>query len=107
MHERDFSRYERDFSQKGKRYEMIDAFNSTSWTIYSISIIFTLNCWFTEHIPMNFNLTKSNASDTEAAILDLPIENNTVHLRNMKSQQFEIHFHEILPKLLSYQLSIR
>ena len=43
---------------KEKRYDMIDAFNSTSRYLYSKSIIFTLNRWFTEYIPLNYNLTK-------------------------------------------------
>ena len=50
--------YERDFMKsltKEKRYDVIDAFNSNTWTIYSISIIFTLNR-FTKYIPLNFNL---------------------------------------------------
>ena len=42
---------------KEKRYDVIDAFNSNTWTMYSISIIFTLNR-FTKYIPLNFNLTK-------------------------------------------------
>ena len=51
-----------------------------TWTIYSITIIFTLNRWFKEYIPLNFNLKKANASDTEAAFLDLnySIHNDTV-----------------------------
>ena len=43
--------YERDFMKS--LTDMIHAFNSTS-----ISIMFTLNGWLTEYIPMNFNLTK-------------------------------------------------
>ena len=45
-------------------------------TIYLITIIFTLNKWFTEYIPLNFN----NTSDIEAAFLDLnlSIRNDTV-----------------------------
>ena len=53
--------YEKDFMKsltKEKRYDMTDAFNSTSR--YSISIIFTLNIWFTEYIPLNFNLWGSS-----------------------------------------------
>ena len=61
---------------KEKRYDMIDAFNSTSK--YSISIIFTLTSWFKEYITLNFN--KANASDTEIALLNLnlSIHNDTV-----------------------------
>ena len=49
-------------------------------TIYSISVIFTLNRWFTEYIPAELQLNKANASDTEATFLDLTvsIHNDTV-----------------------------
>ena len=68
---------------KEKRYDMIIMLSIQllgTWITYSISIIFTLNWWFTEYILLNFNLNKVNASDTEAAFLDLnlSIHNNTV-----------------------------
>ena len=37
-----------------------------------------MNIWFTEYIPLNFQLNKANASDTEAAFLDLSIHNDIV-----------------------------
>ena len=54
-----------------------------TWTIYSKSIIFTLNIWFTEY-PDELQLYKANASDTEAAFLDLnlSIHNDTVSKKN-------------------------
>ena len=51
--------YERDFIKsltKEKRYDLIDSFNSTSRYLDDLlKIIFTLNIWFTEYIPLNFN----------------------------------------------------
>ena len=50
---------ERDFIKsltKEKRYDLIDAFNSTSRYLDLLNIDkFTLNIWFTEYIPLNFN----------------------------------------------------
>ena len=45
---------------KEKRNDTIDAFHSYNRYMYldDLSIIFTLNRWFTEYIPLNFNLTK-------------------------------------------------
>ena len=46
---------------KEKRYGMIDAFNSTYRyldDLLNIDHIFTLNRWFIEYIPLNFNLVK-------------------------------------------------
>ena len=56
--------YERDFMKsltKENRYEMIDAFNSTSRyldDLINIDNIFHLKGWFTEYILLNFNLIK-------------------------------------------------
>ena len=53
--------YERDFMKsltKEKRYDLIDAFNPSSRyldDLLNIDNIFTLNIWFTEYIPLNFN----------------------------------------------------
>ena len=76
--------YEKGFMKsltKEKRHDMIGAFNIQlldTWTIYSVSIIFTLNIWFAE-----LQLSKANASDTEAAFLDLnlSIHNDTVYTK--------------------------
>ena len=64
--------YERDFMKsltKEKRYDMIDAFVQLldTWTIYSISIIFTLKDDSQNIYPAELQLNKANASDTEAA----------------------------------------
>ena len=67
---------------KEKRYDLMLSIQLLdTWTIYSISIIFTLNGWFTKYILLNFNLTKLFASDTEAAFLHLPIHNDTVYTK--------------------------
>ena len=54
--------YERDFMKsltKEKRYDLIYAFNSTSRYLDDLLnidyMVFTLNIWFTEYIPLNFN----------------------------------------------------
>ena len=68
--------YERDFMKsltKEKRYDLIDAFNSTS--NYPDDLLNIDNIHF-EHMvhriyPAELQLNKANASDTEAALLDL------------------------------------
>ena len=68
--------YERDFMKSltnEKRYDLIDAFNSTSR--YLDDLHNTENIHF-EHMvnriyPAELQLNKANASDTEAAFLDL------------------------------------
>ena len=53
--------YERDFMKsltKEKRYDLIDAFNSTSRyldDLLNIDNIHFEHIWFTEYIPLNFN----------------------------------------------------
>ena len=52
--------YERDFMKsltKEKRYDLIDAFNSTSRYLDDLLNIdnIHLNIWFTEYTPLNFN----------------------------------------------------
>ena len=64
--------YERDFANE-KRYELIDAFNSSSR--YLDDLLNIDNIHF-EHMvqriyPAELQLNKANASDTEAAFLDL------------------------------------
>ena len=50
----------KSLTKEKKRYDVIDAFNSTSRYLEDLLniIIFTLNRWFTEYIPLNFNLIK-------------------------------------------------
>ena len=64
--------YERDFT-KEKRYDLIDAFNSTS---KYLDLLLNIDNIHFEHMvhriyPAELQLNKANASDTEAAFLDL------------------------------------
>ena len=54
--------------------------DTRTWTIHSMSIIFTLNRLFTEYIPLNFNLTKLILLIPKLAFLEfnLSIYNDTV-----------------------------
>ena len=68
--------YERDFMKsilKEKRYDMIDAFNSTSR--YLDDLLNIDNIHFEQMVhriyPAELQLNKANASGTEAAFLDL------------------------------------
>ena len=68
--------------QRGKRYNTIDAFNSTSR--YLDDLLSIESILFEQMIqriyPAELQLNKANASDTEAAFLELnlSIHNNTV-----------------------------
>ena len=72
---------------KEKRYELIDAFNSTSR--YLDDLLSIDNIHFEQMVhgiyPTELQLNKNNASDTEAAFLDLnlSIHNDTVSTKNM------------------------
>ena len=62
---------------KEKRYDLIDAFNSTSTCRYLDDLLNIDNIHF-EHMvhrvyPAELQLNKANASDTEAAFLDLNV----------------------------------
>ena len=67
---------------KEKQYDMIDAFNSTSR--YLDDLLNIDNIYFEEMVhriyPAELQLNKANASDNEAAFLDLnlSIHNDTV-----------------------------
>ena len=72
--------YEWDFMKsltKEKRYDLIDTFNSTSSYIYRYldDLLNIDNIHFESMVhriyPAEFQLNKANASDTEAAFLDL------------------------------------
>ena len=68
--------YERDFMKsltKEKRYDMIDAFNSTSRYLDDLLNIDNIHFEHMVHriYPAELQLNKANASDTEAAFLDL------------------------------------
>ena len=68
--------YERDFMKsltKENRYDMIDAFNSTSRCLPNLLIIDNIQFEHMVHriYPAELQLNKANASNTEAAFLDL------------------------------------
>ena len=68
--------YERDFMKsltKEKRYDLIDAFNSTSRYLDDLLNIDNIHFERMVHriYPTELQLNKANASDTEAAFLDL------------------------------------
>ena len=68
--------YERDFMKsltKEKRYDLIDAFNSTSRYLDDLLNIDNIRFEHMVHriYPAELQLNKANASDTEAAFLDL------------------------------------
>ena len=68
--------YERDFMKsltKEKRYDLIDAFNSTSRYLDDLLNIDNIQFEHMVHriYPAELQLNKANASDTEAAFLDL------------------------------------
>ena len=82
--------YETDFMKsltKEKRYDMIDAFNSTSR--YLDDLLNIDNIHFEQMVhrlyPAELQLNKANASDTEAAFsdLNLSIHNDTVSTKIM------------------------
>ena len=68
--------YEKDFMKsltKEKRYDLIDAFNSTSRYLDDLLNIDNIHFEHMVHkiYPVELQLNKANASDTEAAFLDL------------------------------------
>ena len=82
--------YERDFMKsptKEKRYDLIDAFNSTSRYLDDLLNIDNIHFEHMVHriYPTELQLNKANASDTEAAFLDLhlSIHNDIVSTKHM------------------------
>ena len=70
--------YERDFMMsptKEKRYALIDAFNSTSRYLDDLLNIDNIHFEHMVHriYPAELHLNKTNASDTETAVLDLKL----------------------------------
>ena len=61
--------YERDFLTKEKRYDLIDAFNSTSRYLDDLLKIDNIHFEHMVHriYPAELQLNKANASDTETA----------------------------------------
>ena len=106
-------RYERDFMKsltKKKRYDMIDAFNSTSR--YLDDLLNIDNIHF-EHMvnriyPAELQLNKANASNTEAAFLDLnlSIHNDIVSTKNMINGMILILILLISRSLMAMSLNV-
>ena len=67
-----------EIPHEGKRYDLIDAFNSTSRYLDNLLNIDTIHFDHMVHriYPAKLQLNKANASDTEAAFLDL---NSSIH----------------------------
>ena len=63
----------KSLTQKKKRYDMIDAFNSSSRYLDDLLNIENIHFEYMVHriYPAELQLNKANASDTEAAFLDL------------------------------------
>ena len=59
--------------RKEKRYDLINAFNSTSRYLDDLLNIYNVHFEYMVHriYPAELQLNKCNASDTEAAFLDL------------------------------------
>ena len=90
--------YERDFMKsltKEKQYDLIDAFNSTSR--YLDDLLNIDNIHF-EHMvpriyPVELQLNKANASDTEAAFLDLNLSiHNDIVSTKIYNKQDDFNF---------------
>ena len=80
--------YERDFMKsrtKENRYDMIDAFNSTSRYLDDLLVIDNIHFEQMVHriYPAELQLHKANASDTEAAFLDL---NLSIHIDTVSTK---------------------
>ena len=75
------------YLSKQKRYDLIDAFNSTSKYLDDLLNIDNIHFEHMVHriYPAEVQLNKVNASDTEAAFLDLnlSIHNDKVSTKNM------------------------
>ena len=85
--------YERDFMKsltKEKRYDLIDAFNSISRYLDDLLNIDNIHFEHMVHriYPAELQLNKANASDTEAAFLDL---NLSIHNDIVSSKKYRIN----------------
>ena len=87
--------YERDFITKEKRYYLIDAFNSTSRYLDDLLNIDNIHFEHMVHriYPAELQLNKANASDTEAAFLDLNLSiNNDIVSTKMYDKRDDFNF---------------
>ena len=79
---------------KEKRYDLIDAFNSTSRYLDDLHNIDNIHFEHMVHriYPAELQLNKANASDTEAAFLDLnlSIHNDIVSTKKYKRDDFNL-----------------
>ena len=95
---------------KEKRYGMINAFNSTSRYLDNLLNIDNIHFELMVHriYPAELQLNKANASDTEAAFLDLnlSIHNNTVFTKYMINGKILILVLLIFPSLMRMCLGV-
>ena len=105
--------YERDFMKsltKEKRYDLIDAFNSTSRYLDDLLNIDNIHFELLVHriYPAELQLNKANASDTEAAFLDLnlSIYNDTVSTKYMINGMILILILLISRSLMAMSLNV-
>ena len=105
--------YERDFMKsltKEKRYDLIDAFNSTSRYLDDLLNIDNIHFEHMVHriYPAELQLNKANASDTEAAFLDLnlSIHNDIVSAKYMINGMILILILLISRSLMAMSLNV-
>ena len=95
---------------KEKRYDLIDAFNSTSRYLDDLLNIDTIHFEHMVHriYPAQLQLNKANASDTEAAFLDLnlSIHNDIVSTKCMMKWMILILILLISRSLMAMSLSV-
>ena len=90
--------YERDFMKsltKEKRYDLIDVFNSTSRYLDDLLNIDNIHFEHMVHriYPTELQLNKANASDTEAAFLDLNLSiHNDIVSTKIYDKQGDFNF---------------
>ena len=102
--------YEKSLT-KEKRYDLIDAFNSTSRYIDDLLNLDNIHFESMAHriYPAELQLNKANASDTEAAFLDLnlSIHNDIVSTKIYdKREDFNFDIAPKLPNFLSMAIGI-
>ena len=105
--------YERDFMKsltKEIRYDLIDAFNSTSRYLDDLLNIDNIHFEHMVHriYPAELHLNKANASDTEAAFLDLnlSIHNDIVSTKYMINGMILILILLIFRSLMAMSLNV-
>ena len=105
--------YERDFMKsltKEKRYDLIDAFNSTSRYLDDLLNIDNIHFEHMVHriYPAELQLNKANAYDTEAAFLDLnlSIHNDIVSTKFMINGMILILILLIFRSMMAMSLNV-